>query len=131
MTIRPTMVPNLVLAQRVVRVICPHCKERYEPTPEFLESINWSYEGDKKVYFFRGKGCLQCKNTGFLGRTAIFEMLEMKPSIRKMVFEGANNDLIQQEAVSQGMKTLLEDGLEKVHNGTTTIEEVLGSHIQE
>jgi len=122
---------NLVLAQRLVRVICPHCKERYEPTREFLESIDWSFDGAEKVYFFRGKGCLQCKNTGFLGRTAIFEMLEVKPSIRKLVFEGANDDLIHEEAKRLGMKTLLEDGLEKVHEGTTTIEEVMGSHIQE
>jgi type II secretory ATPase GspE/PulE/Tfp pilus assembly ATPase PilB-like protein len=122
---------NLVLAQRLVRVICPHCKASYEPTREFLESIHWPYEGHEPVFFHRGKGCMQCKNTGFLGRTAIFEMLEMKPAIRKLVFEGANDDLIHQKAKAQGMKTLLEDGLEKVHRGTTTIEEVLGSHIQE
>jgi type IV pilus assembly protein PilB len=122
---------NLVLAQRLVRVICPQCKERYEATREFLESINWPYNGDEKVHFYRGRGCLQCKNTGFLGRTAIFEMLEMKPSIRKLVFENANDDIIHEEAKKQGMKTLLEDGLEKVRNGTTTIKEVLGSHIQE
>jgi type II secretory ATPase GspE/PulE/Tfp pilus assembly ATPase PilB-like protein len=58
-------------------------------------------------------------------------MLEMKPSIRKLVFENANDDIIHEEAKKQGMKTLLEDGLEKVRNGTTTIKEVLGSHIQE
>jgi len=122
---------NLVLAQRLVRVICPHCKERYEPTREFLESMRWPYDAGEPVYFYRGKGCLQCKNTGFLGRTALFEMLEMKTSIRKLVFEGANDELIHQEAKKLGMKTLREDGLEKVHDGTTTIEEVLGSHIQE
>ena len=122
---------NLVLAQRLVRVICPHCKESYEPTREFLESIHWPYNDNEKVFFYRGKGCIQCKNTGFLGRTAIFEMLEMKPSIRKMVFEAANDDAINQEASEQGMKTLLEDGLEKVKSGITTIKEVLGSHIQE
>jgi len=121
---------NLVLAQRLVRTICPHCKEEYEPTPEFLESMNWPRTNGEKVLFYRGKGCLQCKNTGFLGRTALFEMLELKPSVRRLVFEASSEEKIRQEAEGLGLETLLQDGLGKVKEGVTTIEEVLGSHIQ-
>jgi type IV pilus assembly protein PilB len=122
---------NLVLAQRLVRTICPHCKEKYTPTAEFLESVNWPEDERREVHFYRGKGCLQCKDTGFLGRTGLFEMLELKPSVRKLVFEGASEEQIRGEARRLGLQSLLEDGFLKVREGATTIEEVMGSHIQE
>jgi type IV pilus assembly protein PilB len=122
---------NLVLAQRLVRTICPHCKEEYQPAQEFLDSVGWERKKGEKVTFYRGKGCIQCKNTGFLGRTGLFEMLEMKPSVRKLVYEGAHEEEIRREAQRMGWRTLEQDGYAKVLRGRTTIEEVLGSYIQE
>jgi type IV pilus assembly protein PilB len=122
---------NLVLAQRLVRTICLHCKESYEPDPKFLESIGWKSRGKGKSTFYRGKGCIHCRNTGFLGRTGLFEMLEMTRSMRKLIFEKASEEQIRQEAQRLGWKTLEQDGFEKVIHGVTTIEEMLGSYIRE
>jgi type IV pilus assembly protein PilB len=122
---------NLVLAQRLVRTICPHCKESYEPDPKFLESIGWESKGKGKSTFYRGKGCIHCRNTGFLGRTGLFEMLEMTRTMRKLIFEKASEEQIRQEAQQLGWKTLEQDGFEKVQRGVTTIEEMLGSYIRE
>jgi len=122
---------NLVLAQRLVRTICPHCKEEYKPDQKFLESLGWEFKEGEDITFYRGKGCIQCKNTGFLGRTGLFEMLEMKASVRKLIYEGANAEELWEEAQRQGWKTLEQDGFEKVLRGVTTVEEVLGSYIRE
>ncbi len=122
---------NFVLAQRLVRTICPHCKEGYQPTPEFLESVRWERKSKEEVMFYRGKGCIKCRNTGFLGRTGLFEMLEMKTAMRKLIFEEASEEEISEEVQRQGWKTLQQDGFEKVRRGVSTIEEVLGAYIRE
>jgi type II secretory ATPase GspE/PulE/Tfp pilus assembly ATPase PilB-like protein len=122
---------NLVLAQRLVRTICPECKESYEPPSELLESLRWEQKRGEKIHFYRGKGCIHCKNTGFQGRTGLFEMLEMKPSVRKLVFERASEEEIRQEAQRLGLRTLQADGFCKVQEGVTTFEEIMGSHIHE
>jgi len=111
----------LVVAQRLVRQICPKCKEEYSPTPAALEDLGL----DIKAKFFRGKGCPLCKNTGFSGRIGIFEVLVLNETIRKMVEEKNSADAIKKKAVELGMKTLREDGLEKAKAGLTTIEEIL------
>ncbi|MFA6129400.1 MAG: type II secretion system ATPase GspE [Candidatus Omnitrophota bacterium] len=111
----------LVVAQRLVRQICPKCKEEYSPTPAALEDLGL----DIKAKFFRGKGCPLCKNTGFTGRIGIFEVLVLNETIRKMVEEKNSADAIKKKAVELGMKTLREDGLEKAKAGLTTIEEIL------
>lgn len=122
---------NLVLAQRLVRTICPECKESFEPPSELLDSLRWERKRGEKIQFYRGKGCIHCKNTGFQGRTGLFEMLEMKPSVRKLVFERASEEEIRQEAQRLGLKTLQADGFCKVLEGVTTFEEIMGCHIQE
>jgi type IV pilus assembly protein PilB len=121
---------NLVLAQRLVRTICPECKESFEPPAELLDSLRWERKKGEKIQFYRGKGCIHCKNTGFQGRTGLFEMLEMKPSVRKLVFERASEEEIRQEAKRLGLRTLEADGFCKVLEGVTTFEEIMGSHIQ-
>jgi len=111
----------LIVAQRLVRQICPKCKEEYSPTPAALQDLGL----DVKAKFFRGKGCPACKNTGFLGRIAIFEVLVLNEAIRKMVEEKNSADAIKKKAIELGMKSLCEDGLEKAMLGLTTIEEIL------
>lgn len=111
----------LIVAQRLVRQICPKCKEGYSPTPTALRDLGL----DSSTKFFRGKGCPVCKNTGFIGRIGIFEVLVLNETIRKMVEERNSADAIKKKAIELGLKTLREDGLEKVKAGLTTIEEIL------
>ncbi len=111
----------LIVAQRLVRQICPKCKEEHSPTPNALRDLGM----DSAAKFFRGKGCPACKNTGFLGRIGIFEVLVLNETIRKMVEERNSADAIKKKAIELGMKTLREDGLEKAKQGLTTIEEIL------
>ena len=111
----------LIVAQRLVRQICPKCKEEYSPTPTALRDLGL----DSATKFFRGKGCPACKNTGFIGRIGIFEILVLNETIRKMVEERNSADAIKKKAMELGLKSLREDGLEKAKAGLTTIEEIL------
>jgi len=111
----------LIVAQRLVRKICPKCKEEYTPSLAALEDLGLA--GLTK--FFRGKGCNNCKNSGFSGRIGIFEVLVLNEDIRKMVEEKASADMIKKKAMELGMKSLRDDGLDKVKAGLTTIEEIL------
>ncbi|MFA5231504.1 MAG: ATPase, T2SS/T4P/T4SS family, partial [Candidatus Omnitrophota bacterium] len=111
----------LIVAQRLVRQVCPKCKEEYSPTPAALQNLGL----DINAKFFRGKGCPVCKNTGFLGRIGIFEILVLNEVIRKMIEERKSADAIKKKAIELGMKTLREDGLDKTRQGLTTIEEIL------
>ncbi|MDD5097874.1 MAG: ATPase, T2SS/T4P/T4SS family [Candidatus Omnitrophica bacterium] len=111
----------LIVAQRLVRKICPKCKEEYSAPLAALKDLGL----DSLTKFFRGKGCPVCKNSGFLGRIGIFEVLVVDESIRKMVEEKKSADIIKKKAVESGMKTLREDGLDKARAGLTTIEEIL------
>ncbi|MBU1923959.1 MAG: Flp pilus assembly complex ATPase component TadA [Candidatus Omnitrophica bacterium] len=111
----------LIVAQRLVRQICPKCKEEYSPPPVALRDLGL----DSSTKFFRGKGCSACKNTGFVGRIGIFEILALNEAIRKMVEERNSADAINKKAIELVMKTLREDGLEKAKLGLTTIEEIL------
>ncbi|MEA1995076.1 MAG: type II secretion system protein GspE, partial [Campylobacterota bacterium] len=100
--------------------ICPHCKEAYKPS-----SLELSYFNEKPEVLYRGKGCDRCRKTGYLGRTGIFELLIIDNEIRSMVTEKIDAQKIKTFAVSKGIKTLRMDGLNKVLEGTTTLEEVL------
>ena len=111
----------LIVAQRLVRKICPKCKEEYAPSQTALGDLGLT--GSMK--FYRGKGCTSCKSSGFSGRIGIFEILVLNEDIRKMVEEKASADMIRKKAIGLGMKSLREDGLDKVKAGLTTIEEIL------
>ncbi|MEW5767490.1 MAG: type II secretion system ATPase GspE [bacterium] len=122
MGIEPYLIASSVegiLAQRLVRVICPECKEPYLPDPVSLEET----QPGKALY--RGKGCKQCLSTGYYGRTGIFEFLLIDDEIRKLILSRTPTKIIKEQARNLGMKTLREDGWEKVAQGRTTIEEVL------
>jgi general secretion pathway protein E len=121
MGIEPFMVASTlsaVLAQRLVRTICPHCREEYEPREE-IAGITLP----PKLY--RGRGCERCFQLGSLGRTGIYEMLPVDSQLCSMVIRRSSTAELKEYAVSRGMRTLRDDGLAKVAAGITTIEEVL------
>jgi len=114
-----------VLAQRLVRVICPHCKEPTRPDDKLLNSMDIGHDEASKIEFFAGKGCEECRYTGFRGRTAIFEYLPVDDDIRKEITERSSNERIKDVAMGKGLMTLRQDGWRKVRGGVTTISEVL------
>jgi type II secretory ATPase GspE/PulE/Tfp pilus assembly ATPase PilB-like protein len=124
-------VTNLVMAQRLVRTICSACRYEYKATVEELRALKMNLDKYGDAVFYKGKGCVRCRNTGFYGRTALFELMEMKLPLRKIVFEGRNEDDIRLEAVRGGMVTLRDAGIRKVLGGTVSAEEVLKKTIDE
>jgi type IV pilus assembly protein PilB len=121
---------NLVMAQRLVRKLCDKCKESYTPTVDELALIGLETK-DVKGELNKAKGCTDCRNTGYRGRTAIFEMIPMARELRKLVFDSANEDEIRQAAIKNGMVTLRDAGNERVLDGTTSVEEVLRSTVED
>ena len=121
---------NLVMAQRLVRRICGKCREEYKPTKEELALIGLKPQS-VKGNLYRGKGCTECRNTGYRGRIAIFEMIPMSREMRKLVYDSANEDEIRQAALKGGMESLRDAGNHRVLDGTTTVEEVLRSTVEE
>jgi len=112
-----------VLAQRLVRQICPQCKEPYTEDRETLVRLGLSTENELKLY--RGRGCAYCGGTGYYGRVGIFELLTMDNKIKELVISQTPTNVLKEAAREAGMKTLREDGLEKVLQGITTIAEVM------
>lgn len=139
---------NTVVGQRLVRVLCPKCKEKYEASALLSEAIkkavgyllpkkdkgesskDLGYENlpnfeTEKVYLYRGKGCSECRNTGFQGRIGIYEVFTMSSAIEKLLVEKATTFEIHKQALSEGMITMRQDGFLKALEGTTTVEEVV------
>jgi type II secretory ATPase GspE/PulE/Tfp pilus assembly ATPase PilB-like protein len=114
-----------IMAQRLVRTICPNCKQPKEYKPHELAWIGLREKETKKVTLYEGAGCRECGGTGYKGRLGIFEMMELSNEIRELAFRKASTTKIRDEAIVSGMRTLHEDGVRKVINGLTTIEEVL------
>ncbi len=122
---------NLVMAQRLVRKICTHCKVEYDPDEGEMQSLAIDKEFMKGRKFTRGRGCAQCRNTGYHGRTGIFEVLEMRRNIRSLVFDNANQDEIRNAAIANGMVTLRDAAFKKIFAGITTSHELLRVTVQE
>jgi len=114
----------LVGAQRLVRMICKNCREPYEPNAEIVKAMNIKAEKGKAV-LYRGKGCDACGQSGYRGRTGLFEFLPITPKVRALIMEGAQENKIREEARKEGMRTLRENGVRKSLEGITTIDEVL------
>ena len=113
---------NLVVAQRLVRTICPHCRENYTPAEKNLERLGWEDAGHK---FVRGKGCGECGRTGYSGRIGLFEALPLTPEVQDAIGQRAPDSTMQKVARAAGMRLLVEDAKDKIKAGVTTVEEVL------
>ena len=114
-----------VLAQRLVREICAHCAEEYEPTPDEAVVLRMDAEKLKRYRFKRGKGCLHCRETGYMGRIGIFEVMPLSEKIRRLVTAGAGSPDLFKAAREEGMRTLREAAIEKVFRGITTTTEMV------
>jgi type IV pilus assembly protein PilB len=115
---------NCVLAQRLVRKICPHCKERVVISPEVLREAGLDPEAMRSTVFYEGKGCLECDGTGFHGRMAIAELLDLSDRIRGLILERRPAAEIKRAAKEEGMIFLRDAALAKVFEGTTTLKEI-------
>jgi len=113
-----------VLAQRLVRVNCPKCKQPYQPLDTQIEAAGITPEMLQGATFMRGRGCSHCQKSGYKGRLGIFELMVMTNKIRELAFQGAATQEIRRAAVSQGMKVMFEDGIGKSLRGITTLDEV-------
>jgi len=120
-----------VVGQRLVRKICLHCKEEFKPTEEMLMELDLRPEDVEGRTLFAGKGCDHCNNTGYRGRTAIFEFMIMDDHLRELVMQHASTNILRTEARKRGMRTLRESGLLAIYDGITTIEEVVRETIVE
>ncbi len=116
---------EFVLGQRLVRKICKSCKQEYQPKREMFEMLGLNPQelGERKFFF--GGGCSDCNQTGYKGRTGLFEMICVTDSFRELINSGAATLVLRQKAIEQGMRTLREDGLRSIFDGESTIEEVL------
>lgn len=113
-----------IVAQRLGRTICPRCKEAYDTSSETLRRLGLDLSG-QSVTLYRGKGCEYCHFSGFYGRTAMFELLTTSDAIKECIIQKEPASVIQETAKKEGMKTLVEDALEKVLEGVTTVEEAI------
>ena len=114
-----------ILAQRLVRTICPKCRAKYKPTEQEIVEAGMPPEMVETATFMRGRGCSSCQKSGFRGRMGIYEMLMIDSSVRELIFRQASSQEIRDYAVSKGMDTLYMDGLSKVAQGYTTFSEVM------
>jgi type IV pilus assembly protein PilB len=116
-----------IMAQRLVRIVCPKCKEPDRPPASELKAAGISPERAATANFMRGRGCAHCHHTGFRGRQGIFELLKLNSAIREMTFRREPTQTIRRQSRLLGMRTLLEDGVNKALKGTTTLDEVLST----
>jgi type IV pilus assembly protein PilB len=114
-----------VIAQRLVRRICDHCREEYKPDEDDLSRLTSDTKKLKGIKFFRGRGCPHCHNSGYRGRTGIFEMLTITEPLRELINDRAPAIALREKAREQGMRLLREDGILKVSRGITTLDEVV------
>ncbi len=116
---------NAFVAQRLVRRICTNCTETYKPPAALLREIGLNSKDLKGGKLSRGKGCNHCFHSGYRGRIGIYEFLLLSDAVRRLIMQEADAPVIKEQAISEGMKTLRDDGLSKAIEGTTTVEEVL------
>jgi len=120
-----------IVAQRLVRKICEKCKEPYEPTEVQLMELGLRPEDVKGKKFYHGRGCSHCNNTGYRGRTAIFEIMMFNDEIRELIVEQASTNVIREAAQRGGMRLLRDNGLADIYDGITSVEEVVKETITE
>lgn len=128
MGIEPFLIASTIIAvvaQRLVRRLCENCKRHYKPTPEALKRLPINPKDIDTITFYEPVGCEECSQTGYKGRLAIFEIMVMTQPIARLTLERADTALIQAQAVKDGMDLLIDDGIRRIKQGVTTIEEVL------
>lgn len=128
--VQPFLVASSVIAmmaQRLVRIVCPKCKEPDKPPASELKAAGLTPDRIASATFMRGRGCSYCHHTGYRGRLGIFEMMKMTAAVREMTFNREPTQAIRRQARLLGMRTLLEDGVHKAVKGVTTLEEVLST----
>jgi len=126
-----TATVEAVLAQRLVRRICTQCRTEFEPSDELLMELQLPVEQARRYKFYYGKGCTRCNNSGYKGRSGIYELMEVTDEIRDMIAADSSVDDIRNFARSQGMTTLREAGLKLIFDGVTTIDEVVRETVME
>jgi len=134
MGVQPFLVASsvmAVMAQRLVRVVCPKCRKPYTPSQGELQHFGVTEEEMETAEFVIGDGCKHCQQTGYRGRKAVFELMTMNTKIREMTFKGEATQNIRRQAMQSGMRSLVEDATDKAIQGVTTLFEVekLGSSI--
>jgi len=120
-----------VVAQRLVRRICTNCRSEFEPSEDMLWELDLTPEEVRGRTFYFGKGCEACNNTGYKGRTGIFEIMRLDDPLRDLILQGVSTNVIRDEAKKRGMRTLRESGLMAIYDGITTIEEVVAATVME
>jgi type IV pilus assembly protein PilB len=116
---------HLIAAQRLVRRICSSCKEPFEVTPAALVNIGFGEKESKTLKLFKGRGCEKCSNTGYKGRVALYEVMDVNDDVRELILSGASAVELRTKAIENGMLTLRGSGLQKIRDGVTTIDEVV------
>ncbi len=120
-----------IIGQRLVRKICTNCKEAIEPTEEMLFELGLNKGDVSGKKFYRGTGCTACRNTGYSGRMAIYEIMQLDDNVRELINKRSSTNIIREEARKRGMRTLRESGLLAIFDGLTTIEEIITQTIAE
>lgn len=126
--IPPFLVASALLgtvAQRLVRTVCPKCKEAYQPREERRELIDGQFPSDRDTPLYRGTGCHYCYHTGYRGRKSVYEILSASQMIKRMTVDGTSDAALKEQAMKEGMRTLRMSAIEQVHRGVTTIDEVM------
>jgi type IV pilus assembly protein PilB len=126
-----TATVEAILAQRLVRRVCLHCKDESRPSNEMLTDLQLTAEDIRGKKFYRGKGCEACNNTGYKGRVGLFELMVMNDDLRDMIMRNASTDDLRSRAQSYGMITLRDAGMTAAYGGLTTLEEVIRETIVE
>jgi len=127
MGVEPYLISDALLfvgAQRLMRGLCPHCREAYEPSPELLRELGIEDKVDKEAVFYKAKACPACKKTGYRGRMAVMEALEIDDDVRQLILNKASEAEIKKVALAKGMVPLRENALAKVVRGDSTLEEL-------
>lgn len=128
MGIEPFLIASAVIgvcAQRLVRVVCPKCKEQYQPPRDAVKRLGIEFESDAKVTFYRGRGCDYCRGSGYKGRIGVYELMLLNDKIRDLVLQKTSSHVIREVALETGMKSLKDDAIAKILLGQTTLEECL------
>ena len=126
-----TATVEAIVAQRLVRTICPRCKEKFTPSEDILRELDLTPDMIAGKEFYTGTGCDYCRGTGYSGRSAIYEIMILDDNIRELIVNQGSTNKIREAARKQGMRTLREAGLLSIYDGVTTIEEIVSHTIYE